>query len=325
MRVAHLPFQPHVFAFGGFEIQALMAIEASRAVGVDAFALNPWDRDASLEVLHCWGLEVVHAEAVEWAKKSGRRVVISALCSYPTSWWPLKVAGNLLRGHHQIRARLVQQADCITVVNEGQAQYLQTVYRCPKKKLKVVPNVVPSVFQRREEVNSGHGVVCVGNICRRKNQLNLAKAADIAGVNLTLVGSVVPGEEEYADQVQTVLSKRSGNRWLRDVRANSSEMITAYREAACFALVSRMEQQPISALEAGTVGLPLLLSDHYFAKYQPFTRACLVPCDNPGKIAAGLTRVLERPEHHCVPAEAIARFSARAIGLGYANCYGMEL
>ena len=59
MKVRVLPLQPHCFAFGGFEIQMLSALEAVRACGVDAQPMDIWSRNADFDIFQLQSLENV--------------------------------------------------------------------------------------------------------------------------------------------------------------------------------------------------------------------------------------------------------------------------
>ena len=52
-----VPFQPHCFAFGGFELQMIAAMDSARAAGADVAPLDFWRREADFDVLHLWALD----------------------------------------------------------------------------------------------------------------------------------------------------------------------------------------------------------------------------------------------------------------------------
>src|SRR4051812_48074208 len=97
MKVRVAPLQPHCFAFGGFELQMLDALEAARRAGVAIQQLDPWSRDDAFEIVHVWGLETANASLVMWAKRAGKKVVLTALLPYLTwgaRWYYLKAWGS---------------------------------------------------------------------------------------------------------------------------------------------------------------------------------------------------------------------------------------
>ncbi len=73
MKVKYIPFQPHCFAFGGFELQMLNTLEAVVNSGVIAEKLNPWGRVNDFEIIHYWGLGFIHFESILWAKHAGKK------------------------------------------------------------------------------------------------------------------------------------------------------------------------------------------------------------------------------------------------------------
>lgn len=60
MKIKFVPLKAHCFAFGGFEIQMLSAMQSVNKLGINASPLNPWSRDVDFDILHCWGLEDAH-------------------------------------------------------------------------------------------------------------------------------------------------------------------------------------------------------------------------------------------------------------------------
>jgi glycosyltransferase involved in cell wall biosynthesis len=197
-----IPFQPHCFAFGGFELQMIGAMDSARAVGVDVAPLDFWRREADFDVLHLWGLDLQHSNTVKWARAAGKKIVLSALANYPgwKSW--LRHLASLAVGPARLRRSMLAMIDCVTVVNNAQARYLVGTVGFPAGRVTVVPNLVDDIFFRTSGAQPGafgieNYVLCTGNICRRKNQLALVTACRKLGVPLLLVGNVLTGEEEY--------------------------------------------------------------------------------------------------------------------------------
>jgi glycosyltransferase involved in cell wall biosynthesis len=249
-----VPYQPHCFAFGGFEVQMLSAMESARAAGVDIAPLDFWRREPDFDVAHLWGLDLQHHSTVRWASAGNKKIVLSALVSYPgwNTWLRHKV--SLAMGPARLRKHMLAEISCITVVNFEQARYLVSTVGFPAEKVTVVPNIVDDIFfavgSGTEAVTFGleNYVLCVGNICRRKNQLALVNACRKLGVPLLLVGNILTGEELYGHAVEEAIAAGQDFRWIQRLEPGSEAVAGAYRSAAVFALPSYLEQQPISAL-----------------------------------------------------------------------------
>jgi len=322
-----VPFQPHCFAFGGFEVQMIAAMESARAAGTEVTPLDFWRREADFDVLHVWGLELQHRNTVKWAHAAGKKTVLSALVNYPNwkSW--LRYMASSVVGPARLLRPMLAKLDCITVVNKAQEEYLTGTVGFPKEKIAVVPNVVEDIFFGTECSTEAsvfgieNYVLCVGNVCRRKNQLALVSACRKLGVPLLLVGRVLTGEEVYGRAVMEAISAADCVRWIHGLTPGSVELAAAYRGAAVFALPSHMEQQPISALEAAASGKPLVLGDSSYAKQELYEGAARADARSVDAIAGALKKVLDRPDGHCPPRSVIEQCRRESVGAAYTAIY----
>jgi glycosyltransferase involved in cell wall biosynthesis len=322
-----VPFQPHCFAFGGFELQMIAAMESAREVGADIEPLDFWRREADFDVLHFWGLELQHANTVKWASASGKKIVLSALVNYPGWKSRLRYLISLAIGPARLRRPMLARIDCITVVNKAQARYLVSTVGFPAEKITIVPNVVEDIFYgaarsgKPASLGVENYVLSVGNICRRKNQLALAGACRKLGVPLLLVGNVLTGEEDYGQAVAEAMAACDRFRWIRGLQPGSTELAEAYRGAAVFALPSHGEQQPISALEAAAAGKPLVLGNLPYARQEFYENAVLAAPHSVDSIARAIRAALDNPDAHRPPASVIAQCQREKIGTDYRVIY----
>jgi glycosyltransferase involved in cell wall biosynthesis len=321
-----VPFQPHCFAFGGFEVQMITAMEAARAAGADIAPLDFWGCEADFDVLHLWGLELQHSNTVKWAHAANKKIVISALTNYPGWRSSLRHLFSFAMGPARLRKPMLAQLDCITVVNSEQKKYLINTLGFPTEKVFVIPNVIDDIyFAGKEEVDDDfeieNYVICTGNICPRKNQLALVRACRKIGVPLLLVGNVLTGEEDYGRAVAEAITSHSGVRWVKGWPPGSAELAAAYRRSAVFALPSYSEQQPISALEAAASRKPLILGARPYAKQEFYEHALLVNPHSVEAIAAALRKALDRPEAYCPPAATLERCRHDKVGSAYLAIY----
>jgi len=329
MKVRVSPAQPHCFAFGGFEIQMRAALQAARGAGVDVEPLDPWSTDSRFDVLHLWGLETAHGLAASWAKRSGKCVVLTALLPYVSwcervrrAWWSAIGRARSLR-------ELLACVERLVVVNDAQAQAAASLWDFPLERIAVIPNVVAEQFYGAKSTpgagDAGGYVLCVGNLCRRKNQLALVQACLQARVPLLLVGEVLAGEERYAAAIGRALAQHASARWIGGLPANSQALLDAYLGASAFALVSERETQPIALLEAATLRKPLVIADQPYARQKFYQKARLVDWRSPRAIAQGLSDVLSQPCKYVPDEAALAECSSRKVGRQYADAYASAL
>jgi glycosyltransferase involved in cell wall biosynthesis len=322
-----IPYQPHCFAFGGFDLQMVAAMESVRAAGADVGPLDFWRREADFDLLHFWGFEVQQANAVKWARAAGKKIVFSALVNYPgwRSW--LRHMASMAVGPARLRKAMMPAIDCITVVNKARARYLIGTVGFPRQKVTVIPHLVENTFfsagvgAKSARFGIGSYVICVGNVCRRKNQLSLVRACRKLGVPLLLVGSVMTGEDDYGQAVAEAMAVGDGFRWVNGMSPGSAELAEAYRDAAVFALPSYDEQQPISALEAAAMRKPLVLGDLPYAKQEFYEHAAVANPRSVEAIAGAICKTLDNPAAYCPPAAAIEPCRKENVGAAYMEIY----
>lgn len=292
MRIASLPSLPHSFGFGGFEVQALDAIASLRASGIEVIQLDPWKKEEYFDILHLWGLEIGHLPVIDWAKRVGKPVVLTALLPYwGLKWWArYRSPGTLMA----LKTNVAISATHLVVVNSLQRKAAERYF--PGVPVTVIPNIVADEFfgTSAPESTSAGVVLCVGNICSRKNQVGLAQASELTGIRVHFIGSVVKGEERYADLLTRLIDRNRLLSWDTDVQPRSPRLLAAYRDCSAFALASYSETQPISALEALAAGKAILLGDRPYAQDPLFSSAVRVEPSKVNSIAAGLGKIARR-------------------------------
>lgn len=329
MKVRVAPLQPHCFAFGGFEIQMISALEAAREAGVDVLRLDPWSRDVNFDIMHIWGLDVAQTQAITWARRSNKYIVMTALLPYVTIKHRLYYTASSICGVVRMRRKLLDMVDILVVVNELQASAAQILLGVNESKIKVIPNIIESQYfsnsaiSTHEFIGLQNYVLCTGNICKRKNQLKLAKAAINGEHPLLIIGDVLQGEEGYAAELEGFIEGQKSVRWIRGVAPGSETLVAAYANCMAFALPSLTEQQPISALEAAAAGKPLMLADKAYAQQKYFKNACLVDPNSELSIQDGLDRIRECPTDYIPEQAFINECTREKVGESYRDVYNL--
>lgn len=332
MKISVLPFQPHCLAFGGFEIQMLAAIEAAQMAGINISKLDVWNRHEDFDILHLWGLDSANLQAVIWAKKARKRIVLSALLPYST---PKTIARNMigqLFGYKRDQNKILALVDHLIVVNDAQASAAKSMLGFPKDRISVIPNIVGDIYFRRDKDDAGvedYGIenylICTANVCSRKNQVLLAKAASEENIPLLIVGQKQAGEDKYIDALRELINKNNKIRWVTGLPAYSSKLYEAYRNSAGFALVSTNETQPISALEAAAMGKPLLLSNSAWSRQCFYSGACLVNQNSINSIRQGMRLLVQQPDRYIARSNEIESCRQVNIAKAYARAYNITM
>jgi glycosyltransferase involved in cell wall biosynthesis len=298
MKVKYFPNQPHCFAFGGFEIQMLCALDASIKSGVDSSKLDIWSRDSNFDILHVWGMESNNFPAIYWAKRSNKKVVATVLVSYMDRLIErLKFKRFLLTRRYREIVHYYNLLDGVIVVNEIQAKILQNYFKVDQNKIFVIPNIVSKpyytkpIFSFSDKYEISDYILSVGNICSRKNQINLAKACINTNNSLVIIGKVLDGEEEYGKQLSEIVKSNGNIKWIPGLEFGSDELISAYYNCKAFALPSFGETQPISALEAVAAGKTLILPDRKFSHQKYYKNVILCKSTSVIDISIALTNL----------------------------------
>jgi glycosyltransferase involved in cell wall biosynthesis len=324
MIVCALPLQPHSLAFGGFEIQMLETLKAVQDQGVDARPLNPWGQDDDFDILHVWGLSLAHEPAVQWAKHRGKKVVMTALLPYPSRRFQL---GWRIRSRYGVIRReqaLLDMLDGLVVLNDKQFETAHDIYRLPHDRIGIIPNVVDDCFFSPPPGLSspmpGRYVMVSGNVSPRKNQLLLAQACADEKIPLLVVGELL-AEAAYGAALTAAITANPPSRWLGRLEAKSDELIGACLHSAGVALPSYDETQPLSLLEGGIMGRPILVSDKPYARQAFYRNAVLVDPASKASLRAGLRELWDNPQAHVPPYDQLKACRAPNIGAAYRDFF----
>lgn len=327
MKVKYLPYQPHCFAFGGFEIQMLSTFNALKSIDINVEKMDVWDRDTDFDILHCWGIDIANYENVYWAKRAKKKVVVTALISYLESVKQLsKFSLSSLFYKQRLVKEMIKSIDRIVLVNEKQAKVLHKFYNAPLSKIEIIPNIVDDVFfnlqnQTMSKLKNGHNILCVGNICSRKNQIQLTKACIDNQTPLTLIGKTIPGEEQYASRLEDIIANVSNIKWIKGLKENSDELLKHIADCGALALPSYMEQQPISLLEAAVLNKPLIIADRAYAKQKYYNNSMLVDPGSVRSIKNGINLVLNSPDNYKPDLNLLLECKASNVAEAYSRVY----
>jgi glycosyltransferase involved in cell wall biosynthesis len=327
MKVKYLPNQPHCFAFGGFDLQMLNALDSVVKVGVDASKLDIWSRDNDFDVLHLWGIGPNNYNIIDWAKRSKKKIVATVLIPYFDTI-NLKL-GYIRYFHSAWQKQLIYYyslIDKVIVVNELQSHVLTKYYKVHPSKISVIPHIIEDrffeipTFNFTEKYDIDNYILCTGNICSRKNQLNLARACVNLNEKLVLVGGILDGEELYAKELAILISNYPYIKWIKELPKGSEELAAAYYNCSFYALPSRDETQPISALEASAFGKPLMLMNRKYAYQNYYNGATLCKSASVKDIETALKKMLEEKQRNSSNLE-ILNCREENVGNLYKSCY----
>jgi len=308
VKVRVVPFQPHCFHFGGFDIQMYRVNELLRSQGIDAEPLNYWSKDGDFDVLHFWGLEPSHLITMRYAKAYGKKITLSAILPYITFNTQIRRIGSYLLGRRRHVQEILSYVDKLFVHNDLQVEAAIKMYDVEPEKIEIVPSILDPFFFSSQDLQPFDGlrgyILCVGNISPRKNQLLLAQAAIIANSPIVFIGNILGGEESYTRRFQELINANPLFRWYKWI--SFDEIRSVYVNSIGIALPSYDECQPGSAFEGAAIGKPLLLANRPYAHQKYFSGAKLVEPNSISSIANGLSEIMNNPRYFVPSREIMA-------------------
>lgn len=311
----------------------LSAFEAIQECGALVSKLDPWDRSDNFDILHCWGLGFPHEENIYWAKRSQKKIVVTSLLPYfefLSEKLRFFISSHFRKNYFLLK--MSESVDAFTVLNDVQAEICHHYYKVPDKKIHIIPNTVNENFfvsnsndSLRYVFSDKYGlrnyILTTGNVCKRKNQLNLAKACIQEGLGLVIVGKPLVGEEEYIQEMEKICQQHSKIIWIKGLPENSPELISAYMNCSGFALPSHIENQPICLLEAVVMRKPLLIADRAYARQSFYSNSCLVDPDDVRSVGQGLKKIMNNPIAYTPNLDLVSECNSKKIGEKYLRVY----
>lgn len=301
MRVAldcHVPF---ALAHGGAQIQIQQTMEALRRAGVEVRPMSWWDDSFQPEIIHFFGKPPL--SYVNLVKQKKIRLIIADLLTSQgsrTAWQRLPfvticAVDKIFRG--RIRQKLgwtvYDLADFCVCLTPWEASLIRKMYGARHARIEIVPNGVEKTFMEGKDnrVRGDHLVTTV-TITPRKRVVELVKAAASAKIKLRVIGKPYHLEDPYFRLFLKTLAEAGP--WVEYVGSieDRAELAGEYRRAAGFVLLSSMESQSLSALEAAACGCPLLLSDLPWARCSFGKESSYAPIASTEKTAAFLQKFL---------------------------------
>lgn len=291
MKVIFFTPRPFSLAFGGTEVQLLETKSALEDLGLTVELIDYFNRDqiTSNAIVHLFGSDYVFAQIAKLL--NGRQIpyIVSSIF-YPTglSYLLYRASAFFPYSASALRKSVLREANKVLPNSQSEGVLLERLFGLSDSSIEVIPNAVrgdflgqdPDGFRRKylpSLPKNERFVLSVGRIEKRKNSLNLLRAAAHLKVPLVFIGTPValPGEGKYVARFQEELGRYPGYvRHIPFLPNGSHDLADAYAAAHVHALISRMETPGLANLEAGLNGANLVvgnsppvweyLSDHAF-------------------------------------------------------------
>ena len=218
------------------------------------------------------GLDVLHCTTFRGPVRARPPVVVTvhdtALLRHPEAFprWH-RHTGRIALRHGAMRA------DAIVAVSAFTRAELVELLGIPPERVRVVPNGIEPVFVPEGPVADGDYVLAVGTLEPRKNLARAVEAAQLAGVELRVVGAAGWGGVEVPG-------------WRG--RVDDEELAALYRGARCLVFPSLYEGFGLPVVEAMACGTPVVTAKGGATEEVAGGAAVLVDALDPAAIAAGI-------------------------------------
>ena len=245
------------FTPGGGEIQIEMLYKYLKKRDINVNKFDSWNPKIKTNIYHFFSCMGGSIDFCNFLKSSDKKLIISS-----SLWITKDTMQNYDIG--QIKSQLLI-ADRIIVNSEKEKDLLSDIFEIDKSNFRVVYNgFEPDLLQYRDKkFNKSHKIpvdwkdyiLCIANIETRKNQHLLIEATKLSKKKLVLVGHI--REKDYFNSLEI---DNDSVFYYGSVDNHSSEFFSLLLNAKCFVLPSTLETPGLAALEAASLGIPIIVT-----------------------------------------------------------------
>lgn len=273
MKVGVIGAVPFNLIFGGGETQLINTMNALKKIGVDIDYYDLWNKEYACDILHIFGC---HDWLYKWAslaKQKGIKIALSTIAYSDTKMtFKRKLYERFdsllpIDTTYRLNRKLIQISDILLPNSNEECRYLDDILGASNKRKMVIPNATDLRYKYgkpdivREKYGLVDYVLCVGKIEPRKNQLNLVKALKGTDIPLVLLGSFIPNDKAYYDEVCSIVEKCPNMHHIEFLPYDSDILASLYAGAKVHVLLGESETPGIVNLEAGLAGASLVVGD----------------------------------------------------------------
>ena len=284
-RVCIVPEYPMSFISGGLQMQAReihRALEQKPAdISVEMFE---WAQARPLaDLYHFIGFPSYLHRIAEFVRQARRPYACTIMMGNSCQRIPRMTAAfrhRLKAWFSDLRGKPdpVVCAQAVLTITPADAEAVRQIFGVERSRIHIVPHGVNDAFYQPSPLpwQSAFGkqpfALCVGAIQERKGQLGLVTAGNQLKLPVVLLGPVLLGEASYAKQVEAAMqeNEKFGGRWIQHLQNDDPLLISAFGACQLFVLLSNLETQPISVLQALAARKPVLLLAAPYTRHPPF-------------------------------------------------------
>jgi len=259
LNILFYSYQHLNFNSGGLQDQINYTKSTLESIGHKVYFLEDWFRlKPEIDICHQFSLHFTLTNTFAELKSRDFPIVISTV--FNERQFIYNRLARLLSKYgipvlyHKNTKHFLSNAEYLISLGEWESKLLKRSYSF-KTKIDTIPNGICDEIIKYNNPNlilKKKYVVCVGNICERKNQLELIRVCNRLKYELVLIGPESDTDQEYVEQCKYEAGENV--RFMGFIDNRSEEFINLISEAQVFALVSKNEVLPISVFEALALG-----------------------------------------------------------------------
>lgn len=275
MRIKYVNNQPHCFDFGGFDFQMLRVYDLCVKEGCSVTKLDLWQRNIDFDGVHIWGYEHSRLDLINSSKKNGLKVYISALLPYRSLRSDMAAVKRYLVQNEGAKRKAGKIVDKLLVVNDEQVESAKFYYGFKDDQIAVIPTILEDgFFSFPKTQGRGEYFLMVGNICERKQQLEVARIMAQLNEKAVFIGNALDPASEYTNQFVNLIKKNKNLEWVQSVGVE--DLIRYYQECSATIVFGKIECQPAAGLEAVALNRPLIMLGEPYSKQKYFKNATII-------------------------------------------------
>jgi glycosyltransferase involved in cell wall biosynthesis len=288
---------PFLLAHGGFQTQIEQTKQALESVGVEVEWLRWWDDQQKGDLIHYFGKPDL--SYVDFAHSKGYKIVTSLIISGTTAKTAALLGLQKIISRSLIKLKMrricelmrwesLRRSDAIVFLTELEAETGKQLWMLDPKKMHIIPNGVRQEFivaGRKERKQKGEHLLYVATIRDLKRNVEVALAAGRAEVPIKFLGAPYSKTDPYYIKFLEAVKAAAPFAKYEGAAATTKDLINEYQKARGVLLLSKMEGLSLAVLEAGAMGIPVLLSKRQWATQVYGIEATYANIDNKGREA----------------------------------------
>ena len=268
---------PFLLAHGGFQTQIEQTKKALEAVGVEVEWLRWWDDQQKGDLIHYFGKP--DSSYVDFSHSKGYKIVISLIISGTTAKSEISLGIQKIISRSLIKFKMrriceltrwesLRKADAIIFLTELEAETGKQLWMLEPQKTHIISNGVRQEFiiaGKQEKKQKGEHLLYVATIRDLKRNAEVALAAGRAEVPISFLGAPYSKTDPYYIRFLEAVKSATPYATYLGAASTTEELIDEYQKARGVLLLSKMEGLSLAVLEAGAMGIPVLLSQRQWA------------------------------------------------------------